>query len=143
MFDYVVIDIGNNKMLVKEMYAEEMQGLINDILILSKFNNGVKIREIVDTTQIVTSYGFEIKIEEKHSIFFSFNSNNPSIFKDKREIKKIDGFYCDYSIDMKKHLMFKNDFSIQHKKGNNSFETVSFSTMIKVLDTIKEIIKSV
>jgi hypothetical protein len=140
LFQYVEIEIGDRKMSVKEMYAEEIQNLINDIVILSKLNNRANIKQTNEETTISTMYGFEINLNEKHSICFWFNSDKPSYSKDKREVKMVSSFYCDYSMGMEKHFLFKNDFTIQKKTNNNSMETVSFATMIKILDKIKEII---
>jgi hypothetical protein len=140
LFEYVEIELGDRKISVKEVYAEEIQSLINDIVILSKMHNQITIKEINDENTTYTMYGYAIKINEKDEIYFEFNSTKPSYSKDVRDKKIIDSFYCDYSVNMKQHFMFKNDFTIQQKKANNSLRTLSFATMIKILDKIKEVI---
>jgi hypothetical protein len=72
----VEIEIGDRKMSVKEMYAEEMQNLINDIVVLSKMHNQISIKEVNNETSISTLYGYDLKINEKQSICFWFDKQS-------------------------------------------------------------------
>jgi hypothetical protein len=139
--NYVPLDVNGVEMLIKEQYAEEVEKVFNDIVMLSNLSEDIKIIGDNEQKQFKHFYGYEIFIKDKGSLRFYFYNNDTFMFSDKEiSKKKIDGLYCIYDDRFKKHFNFKGDYSIKYEKENSSIETVNLLSIISILNRIRDLV---